>query len=380
MSARSPSPSRPAPRSLPDAAPLRSGLSLQAAGEFRLESGEVLEDVVQAYRVEGRLNAARDNLVLLFHSLTGSPSDFGGWEPFVGPGRALDTRRLCVVAPNLLGSCYGTRYSRRKKGSRRPPAVTTRDMARLAARLLDRLGVGRAALVAGGSLGGMVALELAATLPERAAAAAVFAAPAAPCAWGSGWNHVHREAVKVAGLRGLALARMVGMLTYRTPGEVEGRFGSAAPDSAAPAAAPAEPSVRGYLTHHGEKLVRRFSASSYLALLDAMDSHDVGRGRGGVAAALSAFAGRLTAVGIPGDLLYPPEVVKGWATATGAEYHELASSHGHDAFLIEPSVGRLLSELASARAGGPALPRPPRAAYSYRSASIGSRREARRAG
>lgn len=329
----------------PDAPPLRPGLSLHVAGSFRLESGERLRDVVQAYRVAGRLNASRDNLVLLFHSLTGSPADFGGWDELVGEGRPLDTTRLCVVAPNLLGSCYGTRFSREKGGGRAAPRVTTRDMARLAGLLVARLGARRVALASGGSLGGMVALEWAATFPGLTAAVAAFAAPAGPCAWGSGWNHVHREAVRTWGMKGLALARMVGMLTYRTPREFEARFRS--PADGHP--------VRGYLSHHGEKLVKRFSSTSYLSLLDAMDAHDVGRGRGGIAKALSAFRGRLVGVGIPGDLLYPPEIVREWTSSTLAEYRSMPSGHGHDGFLVEKRVGALLSELAT----GPGnLPRP----------------------
>ena len=204
--------------------------------------------------------------------------------------------------------------------------MTTRDMARLAGLLVDALGVRRLALVAGGSLGGMVTLEYCATFPEGARAAISFAAPASPTAWGSAWNHVHRTAIEAAPRSGLALARMVGMLTYRTPGEIERRFRPSSPG--------AHP-VRDYLEHHGEKLVRRFTTKSYLTLLDAMDSHDVARGRGSAARALGAFRGSLLGVGIPGDLLYPPEEVLRWTRASGAAYRELASPSGHDAFLLE---------------------------------------------
>lgn len=318
-----------------DATALLHGLSMLRSGDFVLESGEVLHDVEQAFRLEGRVDSEGDNVVLLFHSLTGSPADLGGWGPFVGPGRPIDTRRFAVLAPNLLGSCYGTRFARGEDHAGTPLAVTTRDMARLAQALATALGAERPALVAGGSLGGMVALEHCATFPDRARAAIAFAAPASPTAWGAAWNHVHRTAIEEAPRAGLALARMVGMLTYRTPGEVERRF--------RPASTGAHP-VRDYLAHHGEKLVRRFEAGSYLALLDALDAHDVGRGRGGVGAALGAFRGELTGVGIPGDLLYPPEEVRRWVRATGARYHELASPSGHDAFLLETAaVGRILA-------------------------------------
>ena len=327
----------------PDAAALRVGLSEHRASDFTLESGETLRDVRQAFRVEGEIDADGGNVVLLFHSLTGSPADLGGWRPFVGPGLPIDTRRFAVLAPNLLGSCYGTRFLRGAGHVKRPLAVTTRDQARLAGLLLDALGVRRLALAAGGSLGGMVTLELCATRPDAAGAAIVFAAPASPTAWGAAWNHVHRMALEAAPRSGLALARMVGMLTYRTPLEVERRFRPRVPGT--------HP-VRGYLDHHGEKLVRRFTTKAYRTLLDAIDAHDVGPGRGGVGAALRPFRGRLVGVGIPGDLLYPPEEVLRWTRAAGAEYRELATASGHDGFLLETgAVGALLEEvLASSTA------------------------------
>ncbi len=330
----------------PDAAGLKAGLTEFRAGDFALESGETLRDVRQAFRLEGEIAADGGNLVLLLHSLTGSPTDLGGWRPFVGPGLPIDTRPLAVLAPNLLGSCYGTRFRRDAGRAGGPLAVTTRDQARLAALLLDALGVTRLALVAGGSLGGMVALELCATRPEAARTAIVFAAPASPTAWGSAWNHVHRTAIETSPRSGLALARMVGMLTYRTPGEVERRFRPHAPGT--------HP-VRDYLNHHGQKLVRRFTTRAYRTLLDAIDTHDVGRGRGGVGAALRPFRGRLLGVGIPGDLLYPPEEVLRWTRAAGAEYRELVSPSGHDGFLLETgAVGALLAEaLAHGGAGRP---------------------------
>lgn len=320
----------------PDAAALSAGLSVHRAGDFTLESGETLRDVRQAFRFEGEVDAEGSNVVLLFHSLTGSPADLGGWRPFVGPGLPIDTRRFAVLAPNLLGSCYGTRFLRGAGNARKPLAVTTRDQARLASLLLDALGVQKLALVAGGSLGGMVTLELCATQPDAAGAAIVFAAPASPTAWAFAWNHVHRTAIESAPRSGLALARMVGMLTYRTPLELERRF---RPDGAGTCP------VRGYLDHHGEKLVRRFTARSYRTLLDAIDTHDVGRGRGGVGAALRPFRGRLVGVGIPGDLLYPPDEVLRWTRVSGAEYRELVSQSGHDGFLLETgAVGALLAE------------------------------------
>ena len=323
---------------------------------FALESGEILRDVRQAYVLEGTINEARDNVVLVFHSLTGSPETLGGWKgSVIGPGKAIDTNKWAVLCPNLLGSCYGTefrRFLRRVGKADAPPAITTRDQARLVSSLIESLGISSVALATGGSLGGMVALEWAATFPDRASAVVVFAAPAAHTAWAIGWNHVQRQAIEAAGpTAGLAVARMVGMLTYRSPAEFESRF-ARLPGAGEPFA------MQSYLAHHGAKLVGRFDAESYLALLGAMDAHDVGRGRGGHAAALSAFQGRLTAVGITNDALYPEEDVRRWARSAGAESRTLVSTHGHDAFLLEPgSVGTVLREALEANGAGGVSPR-----------------------
>ena len=339
-------------------APAPSPLKFRTTPRFPLDSGEVLHDVRQAYVLEGELNGRKDNLVVVFHSLTGSPEALGGWrDSVIGPGKAIDTGRWAVLCPNLLGSCYGTtfkRVPRRESWNDSVPPVSTRDQARLAADLLDALGVARAALVTGGSLGGMVALEFAASFPERTGAAVVFAAPAAHTAWAIGWNHVQRRALEAAGPEaGLAIARMVGMLTYRTPGELEGRFGRQEGEAERFAA-------QSYLTRHGAKLVARFDGRSYRTLLGAMDAHDVGRGRGGASAALAAAGPRITGVGIPGDGLYPEEIVKEWVRDCGASYAVLRSTHGHDGFLLESdaagailagALGRVSSRAAEGAAG-----------------------------
>jgi len=317
-------------------------LRLHAVPAFTLESGERLVDVRQAYHLDGALNERRDNLVVVVHALTGSADAAGAWwSDVIGPSRALDTSRYAVLCTNLLGSCYGTSYRGRIGGPARASdraTVTTRDQARLIQLLVADLGAPSVALVTGGSLGGMVALELAATFPRLARHTLVFAAPAAHTAYAIGLNHVQRRAVETFGTHGLALARMLAMLTYRTPRELETRFGRRETGSDAF-------DVQTYLSRHGEKLVERFTAEAYLSLLDAMDAHDVARGRESMAKALAAVSGRLTGVGITGDLLYAEDDVRAWTDASGARYRQLASSHGHDAFLLEPEkVGRLLSD------------------------------------
>lgn len=321
-----------------------STLRKHVSGPFRLESGVVLERVEQAYTLTGELDAARENLVVVFHSLTGDADPLGWWRGVVGAGCALDPAQHAILCTNLLGSCYGTT---------RPPAgvqVTPRDMARLVRRVVDDLGVRSVALATGGSLGGMVALEWAAEFPSFTRAVVVFAAPAAHTAQAIGFNHVQRRILDAAGADGLAIARMAAMLTYRTAAELEARFGRERRED------DGRFQVQSYLDHQGDKLVRRFDAPAYRALLDAMDAHDVGRGRGGVASALRSFEGELVGVGIPGDLLYRPEDVRSWTEAAGCRYEEIRSVHGHDAFLLEPArVGEILRSALRATERVPTL-------------------------
>lgn len=317
---------------------LERTLRLHRLPHFQLESGEVLREVRQAYHIDGQLNAERDNLVVVFHDLAGSADAVGDWwRAIIGPGKTIDTTRYAVLCTNLLGSCYGTSWGAVMPDTRQP-RITTRDMARLVHTLVtDELRVESVALAAGGSLGGMVTMEWVATFPSLTRAAVVFAAPAAYTAYAIAWNHLQRTAVKLAGERGMELARMIGTLANRTPEDLEERFGRRSTELGY--------EVQAYLSHQGSKLVRRFRTSSYLALLDAMDSHDVARGREGVAEALRAYEGHLIGVGIPGDRLFPEEEVQAWVEQARAEYRTLESVHGHDAFFTESrQVGELLLE------------------------------------
>ncbi|WP_420126648.1 alpha/beta fold hydrolase [Longimicrobium sp.] len=342
----------------------------QRVGDFVLESGEVLRGVVQAYHLDGELNEARDNLVLVIHSLTGSADAVGDWwADAVGAGKTIDTDRYAVLCTNLLGSCYGTGWEAGTAGNREQgignsqqrragptasreesddgPAITTRDQARLIQGLIEELGIASVALVTGGSLGGMVALEWAAQNPALARSIVVLAAPAAHTAYAIAWNHVQRRVIDAAGQHGLEIARMIGMMTYRTADEQAQRFGRARTEDGGWA-------VGAYLDHHGRKLRERFSVRSYQVLTRAMDSHDVGAGRGGIGLALRGIEGRLIGVGIPGDLLYSADDVRGWTEAAGAEYREIRSIHGHDAFLLEQAqVAEILEDaLRSAEPAG----------------------------
>jgi homoserine O-acetyltransferase/O-succinyltransferase len=321
-----------------DPPPLPRRLREQRVPEFVLESGAVLRDVVQAYYLDGDPSAVRDDLVVVFHSLSASPDAMGDWwSDVVGPGKALDTDRYAVLCANLLGSCFGTTGPATSALDPFPP-VSLRDMVRLTRLLVDELGARRVRLATGGSLGGMLALEWAAAYPEHTAATVPFAAPAALSAFSLGWNHLQRRAIEVAGTQGMEVARMAGMMVYRTPEEFDERFGRETD---------AEGKYRmwTYLEHHGARLAARFDPTSYRVMLDAIAGHDVGRGRGGIGPALRAVRGRLIGVGISSDRIYRDAEIREWTREAGCEYRPIDSPHGHDAFLLEPGrVGEILRE------------------------------------
>jgi homoserine O-acetyltransferase len=228
-----------------------------------------------------------------------------------------------VICINLLGSCYGTTGPRELSSF---PKVTPRDQARAQWVALDALGVDRLSLVIGGSLGGMVAQEVALARPSAVEALVSIASPARIGNLAAAWNHIQRELIAANPERGLELARQLAMTTYRSEVDFDTRT-----------------EIDSYLEYQGQKLRLRFDAASYAALTEAMDAHDIGAGRGGIIEALRPLARagvRLVGVGIEGDILYGPRQVHALvdaARAAGVEaaYREIASDKGHDAFLVE---------------------------------------------
>jgi len=323
--------------------PLGTGrLEFAPLGAFRLESGARLASLTVAYRHDGP-GPDEAPQVLVVHALTGSADAAGDWwAPLIGPGRALDTERYGVLCANLLGGRYGTTGpTSRDPATGRPygaafPTVTTRDQARAQWALLDALGIKRLALVTGGSLGGMVALEVALERPRAVEALVPIAAPGATGPLAIAWNHLQLELIDRLGGDGLRLARQLAMTTYRSEADFGERFGRRTePDG--------RPSVVSYLAHQGDKLLDRFDVDTYRVLVRAMDGHDIGRQRGGIRAALGRLAGagaRLTGIGIGGDILYGPDQVRALVEAAAAAglpatYREIQSTKGHDAFLVE---------------------------------------------
>jgi homoserine O-acetyltransferase/O-succinyltransferase len=353
------SPRRPGPTA-PPARPVSGGVATVALGPYRLESGEMLPDLEVAYRHDGQPPGEAPQ-VLVVHALTGSADAAGDWwSPLIGPGAALDTDRVGVVCANLLGGRYGTtgpttidprtgtRYGRSF------PGITPRDQARVQWALLDALGIDRLGLVVGGSLGGMVGLEVALERPWAVERVVPIAAPAATGPLALAWNHLQLELVERLGSDGLALARQLAMTTYRSEEDFAQRFGRQVdPDG--------RPAVISYLDHQGRKLVDRFDVDTYRVLVRAMDAHDVGRGRGGPREALATLARagvRLTGVGIEGDILYGPDQVRELVAEAGsagadAHYWEIRSAKGHDAFLVEwEQLSAVLGEVLAEGAQG----------------------------
>ena len=321
-------------------------------GRFTLESGAVLPDLVGAYRHDG-VPIGEGRQILVAHALTGSADAAGDWwAPLIGPGQVLDTDKFGVICINLLGSRYGTSgpISRNtvtgKPYGRTFPRITVRDQARAQWRLLDALGIGKLALAVGGSLGGMVALEVALERPGEISRVVPIAAPVRIGQLAVGWNHIQLEVVEKLGLDGLELARQLAITTYRSEIDFEQRFtGRVEADGT--------PSIVSYLRHQGRKLLERFDEDTYCTLVRAMDTHDIGRDRGGAVAALqrlAAYGTRLTGVGIEGDILYGTnqvsEMVDAASTAgMDAAYREIHSTKGHDAFLVEwDQLTKILAE------------------------------------
>ncbi len=340
-----------------------------------LQRGGHIAPVAVAYETWGKLNAAGDNAVLITHALTGSPHAHdtenpgdpkaAWWNPLIGLGRFFDTSRYYVICSNILGGCYGTTGpSSVDPNTRRPygmrfPVITIRDMVEVQRKLIEHLGVRQLAMVAGGSIGGQQSLEWAVAYPELVRKAIVVAATAALTAQAIAFSEVGRQAILADPLwqggdylpgegprEGLAIARMLAMITYQSEEAMELRF-ARRPARNKNVSAPSgftDPGerfdVEGYLYHQGEALVRRFDANSYLYISRAMDLYDVSEGYPSLEAALSRLRSKALFIGIRSDFLFPAARVRWLADqvrAAGGEaiYAELDSPHGHDAFLKE---------------------------------------------
>ena len=350
---------------------------------IKLGSGRELASARIAFESWGTLNDDKSNAVLVLHALTGDshatgeaskahPTE-GWWSEIIGPGLAIDTDKFFVVAPNMLGGCQGSTgpssldRQGREYGSRFP-YLTIRDQVTAQKAFSDVIGITKWHAIIGGSMGGMHVLEWALMHPEATDNIAVIAAPPVSTADQIALNSVQLEAIKIdaafnkgnyydakAGFgphRGLALARRMALLNYRSPSELNERFGRTwQSETVNPFGSGGRWAVESYLDFHGNKFTRRFDANSYITLVEAMNSHDIGRERGGVEKALASIKVRALVAGIDSDRLFPITGQQLIAEhfggkLVGGKLRTIQSEYGHDGFLIEfETVGPLLREL-----------------------------------
>ncbi|WP_163543676.1 homoserine O-acetyltransferase MetX [Occultella kanbiaonis] len=352
-------------------------------GPLHLEAGGKLPAVRIAYETWGTLNARADNAVLVLHALTGDSHITGAaepghptagwWSDMVGPGRPIDTDRYYVVAPNVLGGCQGSTGPSSDAPNGTPwgsrfPYVTVRDQVAAERELADRLGVGTWALVIGASMGGHRALEWAVGEPDRVAAVAAIATSAQSTADQIAWAHAQLGAIRSdprcrggdyydaadddGPHAGLGIARQIAHTTYRSARELDERFGRLPQGGENPLGGGGRFAVQSYLDHHANKLARRFDANSYVVLTESMNTHDVGRDRGGVDSALASITARTLAVAVDSDRLFLPSQSERIAEgAPDGTYRVLHSDYGHDGFLIDfDQLGPIIAEFLGNRA------------------------------
>jgi homoserine O-acetyltransferase len=362
----------------PDGAQQRAQL-----GPVALDRGGQLADVVLSFRRWGKPTAALDNVVLVLHALTGDDNVAGAdepdgrrpgwWDGTVGRGAVLDTRRWCVIAANVLGGCSGSTGPSSpgpdgKAWGSRFPRITVRDQVRAEAALADALGVERFASVIGGSMGGARALEWLVGYPRRTASGLVLAVGARASADQIGTQTAQIQAIQAdpdwhggdyystgrIPLAGMGIARRFAHLTYRSETELDERFRNEPQNDEEPLWR-GRYAVTSYLDHQASKLATRFDPGSYVALSDSLNHHDVGRGRGGIEAALGGCGVPAVVAGIDSDRLYPLHQQEKIAKhlAGSSPLRVIHSKYGHDGFLVETeAVGEVIAEtLALAERG-----------------------------
>jgi homoserine O-acetyltransferase/O-succinyltransferase len=336
---------------------------------LRLDSGVVLPNIEVAYETYGKLNADRSNAILITHAFSGDAHAAGldtkekrpgWWDNMIGPGKAFDTDRYFVFCTNVLGGCKGTTGptsidpTTGTPYAMRFPLITISDMVRVQKMLVDHLGIERLLAVAGGSMGGMQVLEWAVAYPDAVACAMPIATTARHSAQQIAFNEVGRQAIMAdpdwnggdyysgkVPARGLAVARMVGHITYMSDDSMHQKFGrrfrensETLPDFSKVF------EVESYLRYRGSQFVDRFDANSYLYITKAMDLFDLANGYGSLGAALERTKARFLVLSFSSDWLYPTyqslEIVSALRGRNrDVAFCELTSRYGHDAFLVE---------------------------------------------
>lgn len=350
---------------VPSTLPAEGEIGVVDIGALTLESGVVIDQVSIAFQRWGDLSPERDNVVMVLHALTGDshitgpagpdhPTP-GWWDGVAGPGATIDTDRWCAIATNALGGCRGSTGPSSiapdgKPWGSRFPAITIRDQVNADLAALAVLGITGVAAVIGGSMGGARALEWVVGHPDTVRAGLILAVGARATADQIGTQSTQVAAIKAdpdwnggdyygtgrTPAAGLEIARRIAHLTYRGEAELDSRFANSAQGDEDPTNG-GRYAVQSYLEHQGGKLVSRFDAGTYVALTEALNSHDVGRGRGGVAAALTGCPVPVLVGGITSDRLYPLRQQQELADLLPgcAELSVVDSIYGHDGFLVE---------------------------------------------
>jgi homoserine O-acetyltransferase len=333
-----------------------------------LDSGQTLTQVDVAYETYGELNAARSNAILVLHAFSGDAHAAGinhegkpgWWDNMIGPGKGFDTNRYFVICANVLGGCRGTTGpSSINPATGYPyamsfPVITIGDMVRLQRMLIDHLRIPRLLAVSGGSMGGMQALQWVVAYPDRVVAAIPIASTVRHSAQQIAFNEVGRQAImadpdwndgnyygKQPPARGLAVARMVGHITYMSDDSMREKFGRRLRDKEAFGFGfDVDFEVESYLRYRGSQFVTRFDANSYLYITKAMDYFDLTGGNGSIAVALEPARARFLVISFSSDWLYPSyqsqEMVRALRSRNrDVAYVELQSNYGHDSFLVD---------------------------------------------
>lgn len=313
-----------------------------------LESGEILPEVVIAYDTFGTLTEAKDNVIWVCHALTANSDVKDWWPNTVEEGRFLDPNKYFIVCANFLGSHYGTTSplsinpTTGEKWYYDFPRITVRDMVTCHRLLAKHLGIDRVKLLIGSSIGGFQCMEWAVTEPDFMENLALIATTTNTEPWAAAFNESQRMAIRAdgtwgqlrddAGLDGMAVARSIALISYRGAPA----YNATQQDRDNPTDAAFERRAHTYQQHQGEKLRRRFNAFSYYRMTEAVDSHNIGRGRGSVADALRQIKARTLVVAISSDILFPVEAhIPMRQYIPDVEYHLIESSFGHDGFLVE---------------------------------------------
>lgn len=325
--------------------------------DFTLENGTTLPSIRIAYDTYGELNEDKSNVVWVCHALTASADAADWWKGLVGENCLINPEKYFIVCANILGSCYGsTGPTSENPATGKPyysdfPNVTIRDMVQAHILLRKKLGIDRIYLLMGGSMGGYQALEWAVMESDRIGKLFLIATSPSESAWGVAVHTAQRLAVEAdhtwkdhsrdAGARGLKAARAIGMLTYRNYGTFQEKQTDPDPEKIDNFKA------SSYLNYQGDKLVKRFNAYSYWLLTKSMDSHHLGRGRGGdLIKVLQSIRQPALIIGIRSDILCPLDEQRFMADhIPDTRFIEIDSAYGHDGFIIETAqISRFLGE------------------------------------